>query len=206
MPLLESSESGETQEACKTLPGTRRSNHRSTAEPLYRWLPQPPFASSYLPCHSTSPHLFYNLPHAPSSLITVLVPCRFHCRPLPLLLLCLFSSSSRAEGLCNGGSQNQPCCSSFRGMSRHFLRRKQVLPLTHSRQQQQQQQHCMQTAVRGRIYRQRRERGGRERALHSVYSWMYSLAAASCTNKIIYRLLAESYTNAVGKTGRCHIA
>lgn len=99
MPLLESSESGETQEACKTLPGTLHSNHHSTAEPLYRWLPQPPFASSYLPCHSTSPHLFYNLPHAPSSLITVLVPCRFHCSPLPLPSFVLIFQLKQSRGI-----------------------------------------------------------------------------------------------------------
>lgn len=57
---------------------------------LYRWLPQPPLLSSYLPSHSTSPHLFYNLTHTPSLLITVpppafptVAPYLFFCAYLP---------------------------------------------------------------------------------------------------------------------------
>lgn len=57
---------------------------------LYRWLPQPPFLSSYLPSHSTSPHLFYNLTHTPSLLITVFSPCLSPCSalPIPFVLIC----------------------------------------------------------------------------------------------------------------------
>lgn len=89
---------------------------------LYLWLPPTPFPSSY--CHSTSLHLFYNQLSSTRPLLAdnaVFLSCLFHCIASPLLL-CLFTSSRRDQGLCNRGSQIQPCCSRFRRMSCHFLR------------------------------------------------------------------------------------
>lgn len=209
------------------------SNPHSTAVPLTLifcslCLPLPPFLSSYLLCHSTSPHLFFNqlssTPPPPPPLLHdgFFSPssAAFPFLLLPaLLLLSYLSVQAEGEDCAMQEAKSTPAAAAPERRLVIFFRQNRGSCSSHwlVSHTAAAAPDCSQRTDR-KIDRQRRERerekkGGRERekregeresTLFSVYSWMSSPAAASCTNTIIYMMPADR--NIVRQEGEMHAA